>query len=231
MWLLRGVVGIFCVTIAAVFLAASFERPYMLSFTFVFAGLAMWVMKFVSRFSPKKARIENALEELKIRNSASFGLRNRLMGLLAIAIGCSGVCLNMMDQGMYAPPKVLLGGITFIALGFWYAIKGAKAEKDDCYRAVIDEVLASEVNADKKEAMISAIQKSTHLPRKRIEADVDREIKKTEEQFRERLQPLNTLLESKEPFTAEKLHDAEQAIEQLKKEMKSDGPTRGASKP
>jgi putative Mn2+ efflux pump MntP len=200
-----------------VFLMASLDRPVLLVFSVAFTAIAMWVMKFVSIFSPKGIRAKDALEELEIRRSPSFGMRNRLMGLVALVLGSLMCYTTFQYENRIKDPEALTGGIIFIALGSWYLIKGKKAESDGCYRALAEEAHLTETSDKFQEAMITALQTKTHLPREHIKTDMDMEIKKIEEQYGKIMKPILDFPLNDEELTQKQLHDAEQVIEELKK--------------
>lgn len=138
MWIVRGIVGLTCILFGILFLLESFKQPIFIVGTMIFFALGLWAMGWVSRFAPKKVLEKDAVEELKIRNSPSFGFRNRLMGFIALVFGCAGVFLVVQEGDWNKNLKALLGAIMFIVLGVWYLFKGRKAESDAHYRRIVE---------------------------------------------------------------------------------------------
>lgn len=138
MWIVCGIVGLTCILFGILFLLESFKQPIFIVGTMVFFALGLWAMGWVSRFAPKKVLEKDAVEELKIRNAPSFGFRNRLMGFIALALGCAMTFAIVQEDEWTKNPKALLGGILFIAIGGWYLVKGRKAESDAHYRHIVE---------------------------------------------------------------------------------------------
>ena len=104
-----------------------FESPFMVVFTMLFASLGLWVMGWVTKFSPQHVREKYALREIEIRQSKWFCLRNRIMGSLALLLGIGGLYIAY-DSNWKIGFKAFLGIVIFIFIGLWYLVKGSKAE-------------------------------------------------------------------------------------------------------
>lgn len=99
----------------------------MVIFTMVFASMGLWIMGWVTQFSPQNARNKDALREIEIRQSKWFSLRNRVMGSVDISLGLAGLYMAY-DSNWQIGFKALLGSIMFISIDLWYVVKGPKAE-------------------------------------------------------------------------------------------------------
>jgi len=127
MWLLRGLIGLIFLALAAFTVPLWFESPLTVIFTIVFATLGLWIMGWVTKLSPKDVRDQDIQQEIKIRNSKWFDLRNRIMGSIAFLLGV--VALYMAYKSHWEIGfKALIGAVVFVLIGLWYIAKGAKAE-------------------------------------------------------------------------------------------------------
>ncbi|PPC94130.1 MAG: hypothetical protein CTY35_10785 [Methylotenera sp.] len=127
MWFIRGVIGLMFLGLAVFTVPMWFEAPFMVVFTISFASLGLWVMGWVTKFSPQHVRDKDALREVEIRQSKWFGLRNRVMGSIAISLGLGGLYMAY-DSNWQIGFKALLGIIMLISIGLWYLVKGSMAE-------------------------------------------------------------------------------------------------------
>lgn len=104
-----------------------FESPFIVVFTMLFASLGLWVMGWVTKFSPQQVREKYVFREIEIRQSKWFCLRNRIMRSLALLLGIGGLCIAY-DSYWKIGFKALLGIVIFIYVGLWYLVKGSRAE-------------------------------------------------------------------------------------------------------
>lgn len=146
MWLVRGIVGLFFIFLAIISLVSPIVRgveppvlAVMAIIALAFAALGVWIMGgnnalglAFSGWLPRPIRkqlIEKQIQrEIEIRKSRWFGLRNRLMGIVALTIGFGGLMLAYISNDWNMNWRVWTGLLLFIALGFWYLIKGRNAE-------------------------------------------------------------------------------------------------------
>lgn len=128
MFLLRAIVGLALITVGIVGLAEAFDNPKAIVLTFVAVPLGLFVMGYISRYAPVKARAEDLTEELRIRASRHFGLRCRVMGLVALLLG-SGTLWVVIHTGAWSTNwEATAGSVMFCVLGIYYLVKGRKAE-------------------------------------------------------------------------------------------------------
>lgn len=127
MWVLRAIVGLVSLAMAIATVPVWFERPLTVLFTMIFAVLGLWAMGWVSWLSPKKKLEDNASKEQEIRQSKYFGLRNRIMGALALLLGSLGLVIAYQSNWQIGL-KPLGGLVFFVLLGAWYTFKGRNAE-------------------------------------------------------------------------------------------------------
>jgi MFS family permease len=127
MWLVKGIVGLFFIFLAMLSFVAAFQTPTLVIFSILFASLGLWIMGWVSIYSPRHIQEKDAQEEAKARKSKYFGFRNRLMGLVAIAIG-GGVLYAMYGEFKWENWMALLGAVVMLVLGIVYFIRGKHAE-------------------------------------------------------------------------------------------------------
>jgi hypothetical protein len=127
MWLVKGIVGLFFIFLAMVSFIAAFQTPPLVILTMLFAALGLWIMGWVSIYAPRHIQEKNIQEEIKARKSKYFGFRNRLMGLVAIAIGGGGL-YAMYGEFKREDWKALLGAALMLVIGIEYFIRGKHAE-------------------------------------------------------------------------------------------------------
>ncbi|WP_020183728.1 hypothetical protein [Methylotenera sp. 1P/1] len=127
MWFVRGVIGLMFLGLAVCTIPMWFESPFMVVFTMVFASLGLWVMGWVTKFSPQHVRDKDVLREIEIHQSKWFDLRNRVMGSIALSLGLGGLYMAY-DSNWQISFKALLGIVMLLSIGLWYLIKGSKAE-------------------------------------------------------------------------------------------------------
>lgn len=127
MWILRAIVGLMFLGVAVASVPVWFDRPITVIVTMVFAVLGLWTMGYVSRFSTQKTLEEDARKEREIRESKSFGLRNRVMGAIALFMGVAFL-FSAHQSHWELGWKPIAGGVMFVILGGWYLIKGRDAE-------------------------------------------------------------------------------------------------------
>ncbi len=127
MFLVRAILGLVFLAFAIATVPMWFTTPIAILFTMIFAVLGLWIMGWVSRFSPKRVRDENAIRERAIRQSKYFGLRNRSMWAIALFFGLVGLYIAHENDWAISD-KAIFGYVAFIAIGLWYLIKGARAE-------------------------------------------------------------------------------------------------------
>lgn len=104
-----------------------FESPFMVVFTIALTVLGLWIMGWVTKFSPQHVRDKDAIQEIEIRQSKWFGLRNRIMGSVALLLGICGL-YAAYDSNWQLGSKALCGIVLFILIGLWYLVKGSKAD-------------------------------------------------------------------------------------------------------
>jgi putative Mn2+ efflux pump MntP len=127
MWIVRAIVGLIFLAIAIAAVPLWFERPSTVLVTITFSVLGLWTMGYISRFAPKKALEEHKRQEQEIRQSKHFGLRNRIMGAIALLLG-SIILVNAQQSNWHVGWKPLAGGVVFVFFGAWYLLKGRNAE-------------------------------------------------------------------------------------------------------
>jgi putative Mn2+ efflux pump MntP len=127
MWLIRGVIGLVLIGLAVFTVPMWFESPFMVVFTIALTVLGLWIMGWVTKFSPQHVRDKDAMQEIEIRQSKWFGLRNRIMGSVALLLGI-GSLYAAYDSNWQLGSKALCGIVLFILIGLWYLVKGSKAD-------------------------------------------------------------------------------------------------------
>lgn len=127
MWFIRGVIGLVLIGLAVFTVPMWFESPFMVAFTIVFTVLGLWIMGWVTKFSPQHVRDKDAMREIEIRQSKWFGLRNRIMGSVALLLGLGGLYAAYHSNWQLGF-KALCGIVLFILIGLWYLVKGSKAD-------------------------------------------------------------------------------------------------------
>ena len=127
MRIVRTIVGLVFLAIAIATVPVWFEKPITVLVTMTFSVLGLWTMGYISRLAPKKALEENKRQEQEIRQSKQFGLRNRVMGVIALLLG-SIILVSAQQSNWQIGWKPLAGGIVFVLFGVWYLLKGRNAE-------------------------------------------------------------------------------------------------------
>jgi hypothetical protein len=127
MWFIRGIVGLMFLGLAVFTVPMWFESPFTVVFTILFAALGLWLMGWVTKFSPQHVRDKDALRESELRQSKWFGLRNKIMGAVALLLGLGGLYVAFASN-WHIGFKAAIGIVMFISMGLWYLIKGSKAE-------------------------------------------------------------------------------------------------------
>ena len=138
MKLIRIIIGFICLAIATVITPVMFDYPKVIFFVMLFSVLGLWALGYTTKFAPQSAQEKYIREQIAIRQSKGFDWRNRIMGIIAILLGL-GV-LYAVFNSKPINTEALLGGVMFVVLGFWYALKG-KSATEFTYNDIIQKTL------------------------------------------------------------------------------------------